>query len=46
MDRPNIKLIKESLEFLSGRMLKGTIRHLIDYIEYLEKPKEPKDEGN
>ena len=36
MNRPKIDLIKDSLEFVDERLLKGTITHLIEYIEFLE----------
>lgn len=37
MKRPEIDLIKESLPFIDERIAKGTITHLIEYIEYLER---------
>lgn len=37
MKRPEIDLIKESLPFINERIAKGTVTHLIEYIEYLEK---------
>jgi hypothetical protein len=36
MERPEINIIKESLPFIGKRIAKGTITHLIEYIEYLE----------
>ena len=37
MDRPEIDLIKESLPLVSERVAKGTVTHLMEYIEYLEE---------
>ena len=36
MERPEINLIIESLPFINERTAKGTITHLILYVEYLE----------
>ena len=36
MERPEIDLIKESLPYIDKRIAKGTIEHLVLYIEYLE----------
>lgn len=37
MERPDIKLIKESLPYCSERIAKGTVTHLLEYIEALEE---------
>lgn len=36
MERPEIELIKESLPLVDERTAKGTVMHLVEYIEYLE----------
>jgi len=40
MERPDIELIRESLPFISERIAKGTITHLIEYVEFLEAQEE------
>jgi len=42
MERPEIDLIKESIDLVSERIAKGTVKQLVEYIEYLEE-KEPED---
>jgi len=37
MEKPNLKLIKESLPLASERIVKETVTHLVEYIEYLEE---------
>ena len=46
MDRPDIKLIEESLPHISERIAKGTITHLIEYIIFLEDNMEVTDEAS
>lgn len=47
MDKPDIKLIKDSLPNISERIAKGTIEHLVEYIEYLEQSRaQQKDSAN
>ena len=44
MERPDIALIRESLPFISERIAKGTITHLIEYVEFLEAQEESDNE--
>ena len=37
MEKPNLESIKERLPLASERIAKGTVTHLVEYIEYLEK---------